>query len=123
MRRSGQRRADKTAHEKADEADLSYVGDMERNNPRYPAADAQDVQHLARCIFARAQAHHHSQRLCDIYLARIVHDAECSQGSERCQIHDVHRAVFNVHFPTASELHNRAQARHGRYRRLDSDDS
>lgn len=74
-------------------------------------------------IFARAQAHHHSQRLCDIYLARIVHDAECSQGSERRQIHDVHRAVFNVHFPTASELHNRAQARHGRYRRLDSDDS
>lgn len=121
--RSGQRRADKTAHEEADEADLSYVGDMERNNPRYPAADAQDVQHLARCIFARAQAHHHSQRLCDIYLARVVHDAECTEGCERRQVHDVHRAVFDVHFPTAFELHNRTQARHGRYRRLDSDDS
>lgn len=53
----------------------------------------------------------------------IVHDAECTEGCERRQVHDVHRAVFNVHFPTASELHNRTQARHGRYRRLDSDDS
>lgn len=119
----GQRRADKTAHEEADEADLSYVGDMERNNPRYPAADAQDVQHLARCIFARAQAHHHPQRLCHFHLACFVHHAECPEGCERRQVHDVHRAVFDVHFPTASELHNRTQARHGRYRRLDSDDS
>ena len=69
------------------------------------------------------KTNHHSQRLCDIYLARIVHDAECTEGCERRQIHDVHRAVFDVHFPTASELHNRTQARHGRYRRLGSDDS
>lgn len=99
------------------------VGDMERDNPRDSPADAQDVQHLARRIFARVKAHHYPQRLCHFHLARFVHHAECPEGCERCQVHYVHRAVFNVHFPTASELHNRTQARHGRYRCLDSDDS
>lgn len=60
---------------------------------------------------------------CHFHLACFVHHAECPEGCERRQVHDVHRAVFDVHFPTASELHNRTQARHGRYRRLDSDDS
>lgn len=67
--------------------------------------------------------HHYPQRLCHFHLARFVHHAECPEGCERRQVHYVHRAVFDVHFPTASELHNRTQARNGRYRRLVGDDS
>jgi len=103
---------------------LTYlIGDMERDNPRDSPADAQDVQYLARRIFARVKAHHYPQRLCHFHLARFVHHAECPEGCERRQVHYVHRAVFDVHFPTASELHNRTQARNGRYRRLVGDDS